>query len=660
MRQRDWSKVILAGILLTAFVLRILGLGWGLPYVYHPDEPTHVGIVLNILKTGDFNPHWFKYPSFRVYASLPVAIVYFLAAVAKGKFTSVQQMVPARLLTAGSGTTEIASLYYGLRLWMALFGFAGVGYLYHWARKNVNERVALLSALFLAISPVHVLVSHWYRPDTVLALFCGAGVFAAAQLYRRDELKMYVLCGFWVGLAASVKYNAMALQFLPLLLAHLLARRNLLDWRLGLAALVALLTFLAITPYALFDLPAFLDGFAFEIAHYYVRGHPGADVTGGYLGNLAWYVGKLVSYDGLLALLAAAAPFLIARERRKEALVLASWPVCVLLLNTSAKVRTVLALVPMFLVLYLLAAVAFDRLLSFVEGRWGPRIGRWALLFGTLALLALPAARTYRTDSYFMQPDVRTLAKRWLEEHLPPETRIGLESYGPVLERPGAIYSFRLVEHTLEWYQAAGIEYLVASNYAGMMSTPERYPNEVAAYKRFFALPLVAAIEGPRQDIYDPPTRILIYQVPLPTRYELSMSEPFAPWLISGFYDPEDVEGRLMRWTAGQARLRVRLKAGTEYILRVRGRGWRPQKIGAAHTVVSLEGMRLAEHTWAGGEEEWVARFRLPGEPSSAGTLKELLFETDTWRPSEVLGTDDGRSLGVLLETIIIEEAPAS
>jgi hypothetical protein len=62
---------------------------------------------------------------------------------------------------------------------------------------------------------------------------------------------------------------------------------------------------------------------------------------------------------------------------------------------------------------------------------------------------------------------------------------------------------------------------------------------------------------------------------------------------------------------------------------------------------------------WASGEEEWTAQFRLPGEPTPAGVLKEFLFETNTWRPSEVLGTKDDRSLGVLLESIIIEGAPA-
>lgn len=113
-RRRVSSRRILLGLLLLALLLRLPGLDWGLPYVYHPDEPTHVNIVLEILKTGDLNPHWFKYPSFRIYASLPVAIIYFLLGVARGQFSSIQELNAATMLTCGSGSTEIPGLYAGL------------------------------------------------------------------------------------------------------------------------------------------------------------------------------------------------------------------------------------------------------------------------------------------------------------------------------------------------------------------------------------------------------------------------------------------------------------------------------------------------------------------------------------------------------------------
>ncbi|MBM3189784.1 MAG: hypothetical protein FJZ90_13785, partial [Chloroflexi bacterium] len=535
---------LLAGLLLLALAIRLVGLGWGLPFVYHPDEPTHVGIVLNILKTGDWNPHWFKYPSFRIYVSVPVAIAYFLYAVSRGRVRAVAELTAARMVTVGSGTTTAPELYYGLRLLMTLFGVVSVAYLYRWAHRRWNGRVAGLAALFLVVSPLHVVVGHWYRPDTVLALFSGAAVLATVDLYRQDRLRGYVLSGALAGLAASVKYNAAVLQLIPIFLAHLLARRSLFDWRVWITPLVALLVFVLITPYAVLDLPAFLDGFAYEINHYYVRGHMGADSTGGLLGNLAWYADKLFYFDGVLVLLAAAAPFLVSRERRGQAILLLAWPAVVLLLNTTAKVRTPLALVPMYLILYLLAAISVDAILGGLVARVrSDRLGAWASPVLVVAVLAVPTARTVTASLNFHQPDVRTVAREWLLANVPPDARIALEAYGPVMEGPGVRYLGSLAQHGPEWYQAAGYDYLVASHFWTVFVTPDLYTPQVATYQRLFEFPLARAMEGPVQYMWDPIKEIRIHRVPVPERYTLSMAEGDAPWLTEGFYPPEAVDG---------------------------------------------------------------------------------------------------------------------
>ncbi|MGB3058399.1 MAG: hypothetical protein WBE17_01555, partial [Anaerolineae bacterium] len=49
----------LAAILLIAVALRLWGINFGLPYLYHPDEPGYVAIAQNMVKTGDLNPHFF-------------------------------------------------------------------------------------------------------------------------------------------------------------------------------------------------------------------------------------------------------------------------------------------------------------------------------------------------------------------------------------------------------------------------------------------------------------------------------------------------------------------------------------------------------------------------------------------------------------------------
>ncbi len=48
---------------MLALVARLWGLNFGLPYLYHPDEPTYVSIAQNMFKAGDWNPRSFVFPS---------------------------------------------------------------------------------------------------------------------------------------------------------------------------------------------------------------------------------------------------------------------------------------------------------------------------------------------------------------------------------------------------------------------------------------------------------------------------------------------------------------------------------------------------------------------------------------------------------------------
>ncbi|HSE68039.1 MAG TPA: hypothetical protein VLB12_13715, partial [Gemmatimonadales bacterium] len=60
---------LLAAILVIALALRAWALDFGLPYLYHPDEPSKIEIAQNIVKTGDLNPHYFKKPTLLIYAN---------------------------------------------------------------------------------------------------------------------------------------------------------------------------------------------------------------------------------------------------------------------------------------------------------------------------------------------------------------------------------------------------------------------------------------------------------------------------------------------------------------------------------------------------------------------------------------------------------------
>jgi hypothetical protein len=45
---RKGGLVLVVAMLAFAFGLRVWGIGFGLPYIYHPDEPTYVSQALNL------------------------------------------------------------------------------------------------------------------------------------------------------------------------------------------------------------------------------------------------------------------------------------------------------------------------------------------------------------------------------------------------------------------------------------------------------------------------------------------------------------------------------------------------------------------------------------------------------------------------------------
>ena len=97
---RYLERILLVLILLLALFLRLYGLGFSLPYTIHPDEPNVVDHAVATIKTGDWNPHWFIYPSGYHYLQVGVQTLQLLWGIARGVYSS-----PADLPDSSSITT---------------------------------------------------------------------------------------------------------------------------------------------------------------------------------------------------------------------------------------------------------------------------------------------------------------------------------------------------------------------------------------------------------------------------------------------------------------------------------------------------------------------------------------------------------------------------
>jgi hypothetical protein len=86
------DKLTILGIVLVGLVLRLWTIGYGIPYTPGIDEPVIMEKALNMMKTGDFNPHFFDYGGLTIYLQMAVASVKFAAGALSREWASLDKV----------------------------------------------------------------------------------------------------------------------------------------------------------------------------------------------------------------------------------------------------------------------------------------------------------------------------------------------------------------------------------------------------------------------------------------------------------------------------------------------------------------------------------------------------------------------------------------
>lgn len=490
----------------TAY-LRFDAIGWGAPFVYHPDEHFVLHPALDVARTGDLNPHWFQYPSLLIY--LQAAIVAAVHAVNGAALES-------NHLANGIGPWDALPAQWpfvlGGRLLVAASAVAGVALLARAGGRLHGSATGLLAGGFLMVCALHNASSHYLTTDVPATTLLIAAMAATAGARPR-----WLLAGLLAGLAAGTKYTAGIAVLVPALAAldAPLPRETARRWSRTLLGFVA--GFLVATPYALLDAVSFWEGLEAQRRNYYA--------WAGQEGNLAWYVGYLYR-DGLgpvitvlaaLGLALGAGRALAALWRRRDfgralafvvpVLVYVPW----IASYPSRAERNLIVVLPF---LCLAAADALRRLCALAR----PPVvaaGLLAALGGAALVFALPPLRSF--NHRLTLPDNRTVALAWIREHLPEGTRIVREEYTPQIPRDeyAVDYVFSLARQPYSRYLMDRVEYLVTSSNVFQRSIEPPYIGGEAGrefYRVLFGLPLVKQFpQGP----YTPGPEIRIYRVPL-------------------------------------------------------------------------------------------------------------------------------------------------
>ncbi len=426
------SWAALALILVAALVLRLDGLGFGLPALLDPDEPIFVLTSLRLLREHTLNPGWFGHPgTTTIYALAVIEAATYGFWHLTGRFADPQAFAQAVY-------ADPSLIFMPARIFILACGIATILLAYLIARRLFGERVALLTAMLLAVDPLHIRYSQIIRTDMHSTVFILLEILAAIAIARSGRRRDYLLAALCLGFACATKWPAAACAAAVASAAlwrayHHPAERRAIAVNLILYGGASILALFVASPYLLLDYPTVLDNLHGEERPF----HLGA--TGyGFLGNLWWYSrGPFFAALGAVGLVLAGIGYWLG-ARRSSAFGVIVIPVALaflVLISAQALVweRWVVPLLPL---MSIAAAVALDALLRTMRSRLGPVLGGTAQLAAIGATL-VPIALTGAAQARERATDTRRLATAWARSHIPAGSTVTIEHLAfDVLDRP--------------------------------------------------------------------------------------------------------------------------------------------------------------------------------------------------------------------------------
>lgn len=377
MPEREWREAIdmrsslvsIGLVVLAAALLRFIHLRqpWVTPLEAQIIDPT-----IQLLRTGSYRPAALARPTLPVYVQTAVAVVHFLIGAVTGAWRSLDEFGPSQIVGWGRSCS-------------AIVGTAVVVLVYQIGMRW-GARHALLASGLMAVTPMHVGVSREIGDGALLTFFAALTLLLSLVAIERVTRRTFAWAGLAVGLAAASHYAGALLIVVPLVAAWMTPSDESRRTTRALAAVgAALVAFVATTPLAIGDLPAFLNGFA----------DAASPLTFG-AGGRVDLIGQLVSTLQLPGLLLALAGIALALMRAVTGpghtrwTLLVSFPIVYFAVVAWHGATSETILLPLVPALALLAANAVVSGVSQLRRFDIPRAARTALIAALTVIALLP------------------------------------------------------------------------------------------------------------------------------------------------------------------------------------------------------------------------------------------------------------------------------
>lgn len=463
-------------IILFALFIRLWGVTYSLPYLYHPDEPSYFDTITSIVKNEQYNPSFYYFPSLFFYIQ---ALFYKSAQLFSQTLNccGYQTFPTITVISGGNGYVENPTPFYVSRLLTIFFSLV-TGVLVFILTKIISRSIkaAAISAIIFAISPISIENSRFITLDSYVAFFAMATLLVCILLYKTGAIRWYILAGFLAGLTAATKYNG-GLVISAVILAHFFRTgiKGMSDQRLYYSIFFSLFGFLIGTPGFLTYRDKFIEGFKFQF-NQYSTGFAGAESN-----SLFFYVKTLLIKEPADFIFAILGLFLVGKKNRKEVLIIGIFVALYILFLGLYEVHFERHLT---LVIGPMSVVASLFLIRFISSKL-----RSTLILLIIFLVSLSFIQSIQTSIDASQ-DKRASARIWIDKNIPSGSDLAIEAYGPWVntKKYQIVWINSLIDYPVSWYLKSGIDYVIVSEnmFGRFYKEPRKYPHEISQYEAYF------------------------------------------------------------------------------------------------------------------------------------------------------------------------------
>ena len=490
----NWRLIIPWFLFLLALFLRGIGAFHGLEYglLIHPDEMPIISFA-NHLAQGIWKiPDWSYCPLWTYIMALSIKLDAVLRSFwdawlgwgfGKQIFDSMRAAMIARILG----------------IW---FGSLGIFFVWRIGIKHFNQRIAFWAALLLALSPGHILFSHYGYldiPQTTVLLLALDQIF---HIHRTGLLKHYIFCGIWIGFSMAIKINS-APFVLVLWAVHILKYKNTQKSKLMWGSVVAFLAYAVWMPYFFLN-PKFMM-WRFQQIYEVIFGDLWISNKSTWRAFLD-QANNLIQMTGWSHMALVVIAIVVAYwtwNRRKLALIL-FFPMVYFMTIVFANwqdEREVIIIIP-FIILFAVSAVH----------HWKTR---WISL--GLSVFALMGVQDIiEVDQLFWLKDTQQLANDWITEHIPIGSKIAKDNYTADFEKG----LFKQPKHDIRYLPmdqvSNKIRYYLASSicYERYLKNPDGNAKLTEFYRNLFGNSTkIKSFEYPNAPLNFVSPDISLYQV---------------------------------------------------------------------------------------------------------------------------------------------------